>query len=174
MGGVNHIVSGRLRYRIHGLGAREMLLDPERPGLVGPEEMHQAAPDGPMRFFAEFRRKAGQSGTKPDNPFQDRTHAHNVTVACTALHDGAVEGARVRAIGTKKRLLTFPPRMDEYPNHPWRSGPFWAGRRSRLQDRRGLTPSDATCRGRLLFAVRPSRPCFLGVMPRPIARGARM
>ncbi|WP_437951311.1 DUF1971 domain-containing protein [Sorangium sp. So ce296] len=57
--GVNHIVSRRLRYRIHGLGAREMLLDPERPGLVGSEEMHQAAPDGPARFFfAEFRRKA--------------------------------------------------------------------------------------------------------------------
>jgi hypothetical protein len=126
------------------------------------------------RSFVAKPDKAEQSRTKPDNPFQDRTHAHNVTVACTALHDGAVEGARVRAIGTKKRLLTFPPRMDEYPNHPWRSGPFWAGRRSRLQDRRGLTPSDATCRGRLLFAVRPSRPCFLGVMPRPIARGARM
>ncbi|AUX36113.1 MULTISPECIES: hypothetical protein [Sorangium] len=37
MWGVNHIVSGRLRYRIDGLDAREMLLDPERPGRVGPE-----------------------------------------------------------------------------------------------------------------------------------------
>ncbi|AUX25025.1 uncharacterized protein SOCEGT47_055660 [Sorangium cellulosum] len=50
---------GRLRYRIDGLGGRGMLRDPESPGLVKPEVLHQADPDGPATFFVEFSREAG-------------------------------------------------------------------------------------------------------------------
>lgn len=57
--GVIHVVSGRLRYRIDGLGGREMLLDPESPGIVVPEVLHHVDPDGPVRFYVEFHRKPG-------------------------------------------------------------------------------------------------------------------
>ncbi|WP_437301412.1 DUF3565 domain-containing protein [Sorangium sp. So ce426] len=57
--GVIHVVSGRLRYRIDGLGGRELSLDPESPGVVVPEVLHHVDPDGPVRFFVEFRRKGG-------------------------------------------------------------------------------------------------------------------
>ncbi|WP_437574264.1 DUF3565 domain-containing protein [Sorangium sp. So ce887] len=57
--GVIHVVSGQLRYRIDGLGGREMLLDPESPGTVVPEVLHHVDLHGPVRFFVEFYRKAG-------------------------------------------------------------------------------------------------------------------
>jgi tellurite methyltransferase len=57
--GVIHVISGRLRYRIDGLGDRELLLDPETRGIVVPEVLHHVDPDGPVRFFVEFRRKGG-------------------------------------------------------------------------------------------------------------------
>lgn len=56
--GVIHVVSGQLRYYIDGLDGREMLLDPESPGIVVPEVLHHVDPDGPVRFFVEFYRKA--------------------------------------------------------------------------------------------------------------------
>ncbi|MGK3965041.1 hypothetical protein WMF38_12760 [Sorangium sp. So ce118] len=52
---MNHIVSGRLRHRIDELGGREMLLDPERPGL----SLHQVHPYGRVRLFVKFHRKTG-------------------------------------------------------------------------------------------------------------------
>jgi tellurite methyltransferase len=54
--GVIHVVAGRLRYHIEGLGGRELVLDPETPGIVVPEVPHHVEPDGPVRFFVEFRR----------------------------------------------------------------------------------------------------------------------
>ncbi|WP_437331031.1 DUF3565 domain-containing protein [Sorangium sp. So ce381] len=57
--GMIHVISGRLRYRIDGLGGRELSLDPETPGIVAPEVLHHVDPDGPVRFFVEFRRKGG-------------------------------------------------------------------------------------------------------------------
>ncbi|WP_437838584.1 hypothetical protein [Sorangium sp. So ce1153] len=41
---MSYIASGRLRHPIDGLGGREVLLDPERPGLIAPEVLHQVDP----------------------------------------------------------------------------------------------------------------------------------
>ncbi|WP_437314987.1 DUF1971 domain-containing protein [Sorangium sp. So ce385] len=60
--GVNHIVSGRLRHRMDGLGAREIPLDPERPGLVAPAVVHRVAPDGPVRISRSFAAKPDKTG----------------------------------------------------------------------------------------------------------------
>ncbi|WP_437652424.1 DUF3565 domain-containing protein [Sorangium sp. So ce1182] len=57
--GVIHVVSGRLRYRIDGLGGRDFLLSQETQGIVVPEVLHHVDPEGPVRFFVEFRRKGG-------------------------------------------------------------------------------------------------------------------
>ncbi|WP_437308887.1 DUF3565 domain-containing protein [Sorangium sp. So ce388] len=57
--GVIHVVSGRLRYRIDGLGGRDHVLSPDAPGIVVPEVLHHVDPEGPVRFFVEFRRKGG-------------------------------------------------------------------------------------------------------------------
>ncbi|XXY46796.1 DUF3565 domain-containing protein [Sorangium sp. So ce269] len=57
--GVIHVVSGQLRYRIDGLGGRDFLLSPETQGIVVPEVLHRVDPEGPVRFFVEFRRKGG-------------------------------------------------------------------------------------------------------------------
>ncbi|WP_437678960.1 DUF1971 domain-containing protein [Sorangium sp. So ce131] len=54
-----HVVSGRLRHASDGLGGREVLLDPESPGSVGPEALHRVDPDGPVSLFVDFHRKAG-------------------------------------------------------------------------------------------------------------------
>ncbi|KYF65213.1 hypothetical protein BE15_02330 [Sorangium cellulosum] len=59
MWGVNHIVSGWLRYRIDGLNGRETLLEPARPDMDVPEVLRQVDPDGPMRFFVGFHRDNG-------------------------------------------------------------------------------------------------------------------
>ncbi|XXT95757.1 hypothetical protein WMF20_38595 [Sorangium sp. So ce834] len=92
MWGVNHIVSGRLRYRIDGLRAREMMLDPERPGRVGPEVDASGRPRRSGAYLHEFA---------PQNRlprFENRPHARNGTVPCTALqralHGQAMGGHR--------------------------------------------------------------------------------
>jgi len=59
---VIRVLSGRLRYRIEGLGGRELLLDPTAPGIVLPEALHHVEPDGPVRFFVEFYRRPAASG----------------------------------------------------------------------------------------------------------------
>lgn len=50
--------SGRLIYRIESDDARSFTLDPEHHGVVVPELPHHVAPDGPVRFYVEFYRKA--------------------------------------------------------------------------------------------------------------------
>ncbi|WP_437568427.1 hypothetical protein [Sorangium sp. So ce542] len=64
---MNHIVSGRLRYRIHGRGPREMLLDPERPGARG---TRGDASGRPRRSGALLR---GASPQSPDTAGQSPT-----------------------------------------------------------------------------------------------------
>ncbi|WP_437814977.1 DUF3565 domain-containing protein [Sorangium sp. So ce1078] len=54
--GVIHVISGQLRYRIDGPGGRDLLLNPETPGIIPPEALHHVEPDGPVRFFVEFRK----------------------------------------------------------------------------------------------------------------------
>lgn len=50
------VLEGRLRYRILSPEPSEILLTPERFGVVEPQVPHEVAPDGPVRFFVEFHR----------------------------------------------------------------------------------------------------------------------
>ena len=51
------IIEGRLRFRaLHP--PSETILEPGRPIAVAPEQPHEVAPDGPVRFFVEFYRAA--------------------------------------------------------------------------------------------------------------------
>lgn len=59
--GVIQVLSGRLRYVVDGLDGRELVLDPEHPGIIPPEVLHHVAADGPVRFFVEFHRRPIQS-----------------------------------------------------------------------------------------------------------------
>lgn len=52
-----HVVEGRLRYRILEPPS-ERILDPGRPGVVRPRQLHHVEPLGPVRFFVEFYRDA--------------------------------------------------------------------------------------------------------------------
>lgn len=56
---VIHVLSGRLRYVLDGLDAREQLLDPDHPGIVLPEVLHHVTAEGPVQFFVEFHRRPG-------------------------------------------------------------------------------------------------------------------
>jgi tellurite resistance-related uncharacterized protein len=47
------ILEGRLRFR-HIDPPSEVVLDPNTPGVVAPEEPHEVEPLGPVRFFVEF------------------------------------------------------------------------------------------------------------------------
>ena len=53
MWGVIHVLEGRLRYVISATGA-ETVLEPGRPGLVRPEEVHFVEPLGRRRMQVEF------------------------------------------------------------------------------------------------------------------------
>jgi tellurite resistance-related uncharacterized protein len=55
--GLIHVGSGRLRYVIDGMGGRDMVLDPQTPGVVPPEVLHHVEAIGPVRFFVEFLRR---------------------------------------------------------------------------------------------------------------------
>lgn len=63
--GLIQVLSGRLRYRIDGLGGLELLLEPGRQGVVVPEVLHHVEPDGPVRFFVEFHHRPGSPGVEP-------------------------------------------------------------------------------------------------------------
>jgi tellurite resistance-related uncharacterized protein len=56
--GVIHVVSGRLRYIVEPPLAGEHVLDPSRPGIVVPEVLHRVVPEGDVRFYVEFHRRA--------------------------------------------------------------------------------------------------------------------
>ena len=50
------VLEGRLRYRILAPEPTEVLLSPERFGVVEPQVPHEVAPEGPVRFYVEFHR----------------------------------------------------------------------------------------------------------------------
>ncbi|MFZ5653505.1 MAG: DUF1971 domain-containing protein [Pseudomonadota bacterium] len=50
------VLEGRLRYRILSPAVEEVLLTPERFGVVEPQVPHEVAPDGPVKFLVEFLR----------------------------------------------------------------------------------------------------------------------
>lgn len=58
--GLIHVVEGKLLYRVSGLGGlggfeREICAgDP--PGVIEPEQLHEVAPRGKVRFYVEFYR----------------------------------------------------------------------------------------------------------------------
>lgn len=57
-----HVLEGRLLYRIlDPLGERE--LSPGAPGVVRPEQPHEVAPLGPVRFFVEFHAAHAPEGS---------------------------------------------------------------------------------------------------------------
>jgi tellurite resistance-related uncharacterized protein len=55
--GVITVVEGRLRFRSLDPPS-EAMLSPGRPGIVAPEQPHEVAPDGSVKFFLEFYRAA--------------------------------------------------------------------------------------------------------------------
>lgn len=58
------VLEGRLRLRRLDTGA-ERELDPAAPGIVAPEEPHEVAPLGPVRFFIEFHAAPTQDAPSP-------------------------------------------------------------------------------------------------------------
>ena len=56
--GVVHVLEGRLRYVVKAPIAGEHVLDAAHPGIVVPEVLHHVEPDGAVRFFVEFHRRA--------------------------------------------------------------------------------------------------------------------
>lgn len=57
-----HVLSGRLRFSDLVRGV-VLDLDPGRHPLIRPEELHEVAPLGPVRFFVEFcRQEIGPPG----------------------------------------------------------------------------------------------------------------
>lgn len=57
------VLEGRLRYRILSPAVEDILLTPERFGVVEPQVPHEVAPDGPVKFCVEFLR-----ASEPENP----------------------------------------------------------------------------------------------------------
>jgi tellurite resistance-related uncharacterized protein len=70
--GVIQVIEGRLRFSLAGQ-AGEMILTPERPGLILPEQPHRVEPLGPMRMQVHFydrppdveKHEEGARGTAP-------------------------------------------------------------------------------------------------------------
>ena len=56
--GVIHVLEGRLRYIVEPPLARNVVLEPGTDGVVAPEVPHRVAPEGHVRFFVEFHRRA--------------------------------------------------------------------------------------------------------------------
>ena len=50
-----HVIEGKLLYRIHEPPS-EAVLEPRKPGVVRPEQIHEVHPLGPVRVFVEFFR----------------------------------------------------------------------------------------------------------------------
>lgn len=57
------VLEGRLRYRILVPAVEEILLTPERFGVVEPQVPHQVSPDGQVQFYVEFYRASA-----PESP----------------------------------------------------------------------------------------------------------
>jgi tellurite resistance-related uncharacterized protein len=55
--GLITVLEGRLRFRLLD-PVNETILTPGTPVAVAPEQPHEVAPDGPVRFFVEFYRAA--------------------------------------------------------------------------------------------------------------------
>ena len=62
--GLITVIEGRLRFRTVS-PAKESVLAPGTPIAVAPEQLHEVAPDGPVRFFVEFYRAASPDDTAP-------------------------------------------------------------------------------------------------------------
>ncbi len=58
VGGLIHVLGGRLAYRIRDPRrlAHETVLEPGAPGAVEPTILHEVEPLGPVRFYVEFHR----------------------------------------------------------------------------------------------------------------------
>ena len=61
--GLIRVIEGRLRYRLIET-ADETILDPDHPGVVPPEQLHEVEPLGAVRFFVEFYDE-GSGGDAP-------------------------------------------------------------------------------------------------------------
>lgn len=53
--GIIHVLEGNLLYRVTET-LSEIVLTPETPGVIEPEQRHEVAPLGPVRFYVEFHR----------------------------------------------------------------------------------------------------------------------
>lgn len=53
--GIIHVLEGNLIYRITGTPL-EIVLTPGTLGVIEPEQQHEVAPLGPVRFYVEFHR----------------------------------------------------------------------------------------------------------------------
>ena len=53
--GVITVIAGRLRFVVPSTG-EDVVLTPDRPGIVAPAVPHRVAPDGPVEFFIQFRK----------------------------------------------------------------------------------------------------------------------
>ena len=51
------ILEGTLRYRILEPEVEEVVLSPDKPGVVEPAVPHEVEPMGPVRFYVEFLRR---------------------------------------------------------------------------------------------------------------------
>lgn len=47
---------GRLKYVIQSEPAEEVMLSPERPGVIEPKQLHHVQPMGKVSFYVEFYR----------------------------------------------------------------------------------------------------------------------
>ncbi len=56
--GLIHVLEGQLRYVVEAPLAAESLVVPGRPGVIVPEVLHRVIPEGQVRFFVEFHRRA--------------------------------------------------------------------------------------------------------------------
>jgi tellurite resistance-related uncharacterized protein len=55
------VLEGALRYRILEPESEELLLGPEREGIVAPGVPHEVEPMGDVRFYVEFLRATAES-----------------------------------------------------------------------------------------------------------------
>lgn len=56
--GVIHVVEGRMRYVVEAPLAHERVLEAGGQAVIVPEVLHRVMPDGEVRFFVEFHRRA--------------------------------------------------------------------------------------------------------------------
>ena len=64
------VAKGQIRYRILEPAIEEHLLTPARPGIVEPRVPHELVLLGPVEFYVEFHREAGETttGDGPSGP----------------------------------------------------------------------------------------------------------